>query len=1256
VNTSLLGRLVGYSLERRLVTALLLALITGYGLYVMPFSRAGTVFASLPSDPVSVDAIPDIGERQQIVFAEWPGRSPTDVEDQVTTPLTARLLGVPNVKTVRGTSMFGFSSVYVIFDDDADFYESRSRVLEKLSSIASELPEGVVPELGPDASALGQIFWYTLEAEGFSLEELRSYHDFHLRYALLAVDGVAEVASVGGLVNEIQVDVDPVALGVHGVTLMEVENAVMGSNLDVGARELVLNGVEYVVRGAGRIEDPSDIASSVIRVVDGAPLSVREVARVSYGPAPRRGALDKMGVEATGGVVTARYGENPQAVIARVKAKLEALAPTLPSKVLPDGRTSQMRVVPFYDRTTLIEETVGTLGSAVTLEVLITILVILLLLLEVKTAFLVAATLPIGVLLALGMMKVFGIESNIMSLGGIIIAIGTMVDMGIVLSEGMLLQTANATSNDATRRGIVDAVKETGSAVLTAVSTTVVSFLPVFAMTGPEARLFRPLAYTKTFAIVASIITALFLLPTIASFVYAHRGNAEKGHRALARAAAFFALAVVIATIHVALACAVLLLAVRALVDHALARNLFRQSLAARVERMKEPVLVVGLALIALVVLTAEWLPLGIGHSMLANLLFVGAVIGLWIGALMWFLQAYPRLLSLALAHKRLFATLPISLVGFGLVVWLGFSTTFAVVPRALDVVGAGDWFRGTRPFVALSHAFPGIGQEFMPPLDEGTFLFMPSVMPHASIGEALDVLQKQDRAIGALPEIALVVGKIGRAETALDPAPLSMIETVIQVKPEYGPPDDDGERKRQWRDHIRSMDDIWDEIARVAAVPGATGAPKLMPIATRIVMLQSGMRAPLGVKVGAASVAELSTLTIAVEDILQRVPGVIPASVVADRVTGTPYVEIHIDRERARRLGVRIADVQSVIETALGGKEVTTLIDGRVRTPVRVRYARETRDTLEALTRAFVPVDLGIRSETSASEEPGGMGTRSSRAQVPLSQIASVEIVPGPLMLKSEDGRLVAYVTLDKDRTVSEVDIAERVDAALKAAVADGSLSLPAGASTTLAGTFENQVRSARTLMIVLPVALALILVILLLQLKTLGASLIVFSSVAVAWAGGFVFLWMWSALAGSEFSVLGVDVIGVFRPTDVKLSVAVWVGFIALFGIATDDGVIMSTFVQQRLEANPPRTVLEVREAVSDAAHRRIRPCLMTTATTVLALLPVLTSTGRGADVMTPMALPTFGGMIFELLTLFVVPVLASAVEERRVKRISA
>jgi Cu(I)/Ag(I) efflux system membrane protein CusA/SilA len=1250
----MLGQLVGLSLERRLVTTLLLALITGYGLYVMPFSRTGSILDGLPSNPVSVDAIPDIGERQQIVFAEWPGRSPTDVEDQVTTPLTARLLGVPKVKTVRGTSMFGFSSVYVIFDDDADFYESRSRVLEKLSSIASELPEGVAPELGPDASALGQVFWYTLEADGFSLEELRSYHDFHLRYALLAVDGVAEVASVGGLVREIQVDVDPVALGVHGVTLMEVEDAVRGSNLDVGARELVLNGVEYVVRGAGRISEPSDISSSVIRIVDGAPLSVREVARVSYGPAPRRGVLDKMGAEATGGVVTARYGENPQAVIARVKSKIDAIAPTLPSKVLPDGRTSQMRVVPFYDRSSLIEETIGTLGSALTLQMLITILVILLLLLEVKTAFLVAATLPIGVLLALGMMKVFGIESNIMSLGGIIIAIGTMVDMGIVLSEGMLLQTAKSTSAEETRRGVREAVKETGSAVLTAVATTIVSFLPVFAMTGPEARLFRPLAYTKTFALVASIVTALFLLPTLATFVYAHRDKHHAGLRAIARTLGFFALSLVVMSIDVALGCALLLLALRALIDHILARGLLPAVQAARVERLKEPFLVVGLAFIALVVLTAEWLPLGAGRAMFANLLFVTVTIGLWISALFGFLHIYPQLLAWALEHKRLFAIFPISLVACGLVVWLGFATTFAFIPRTLDVVGAGDWVVRTRPFVALSHTFPGLGQEFMPPLDEGSFLFMPSVMPHASIGEALDVLQKQDRAIAALPEVALVVGKIGRAETALDPAPLSMIETVIQVKPEFGMPDRDGVRIRNWRPHIHTMDDIWDEIARVAKALGATGAPKLMPIATRIVMLQSGMRAPLGVKVSAASVAELSSLTLTVEELLKGVAGVVPDSVVADRVTGTPYVEIRIDRERARLFGVRIADVQSVIETALGGKEVTTLIDGRVRTPVRVRYARETRDTLEALTRAFVPVDAGIRSDTRASIESDSMPPR-QRAQVPLSQIADVEIVPGPLMLKSEDGRLTAYVTLDKERTLSEVEMAERVHTALDAALADGTLVMPPGATTTLAGTFENQVRSARTLMIVLPVALALILVILLLQLKTLSASLIVFSSVAVAWAGGFVFLWMWSALAGSEFSLFGVDVIGVFRPADVKLSVAVWVGFIALFGIATDDGVVMSTFVQQRIEASPPTTVEEVRDAVKDAAHRRIRPCLMTTATTVLALLPVLTSTGRGADVMTPMALPTFGGMLFELLTLFVVPVLTSAVEEARVRRSS-
>lgn len=1252
MNETLLGRVIAFTVERRLVTLLLIALVTAYGIYVMPFSRAGTIFEGAPADPVNVDAIPDIGERQQIVFAEWPGRSPTDVEDQVTTPLTARLLGVPGVKTVRGTSMFGFASVYVIFDDDADFYDSRSRVLEKLSSIGGELPDGVVPELGPDASALGQIFWYTLEGEGFSLEELRSYHDFHLRLALLAVDGVAEVASVGGLVNELQVDVDPVALGVHGVTLDDVEMAVRGSNLDVGARELVLNGVEYVVRSGGRIEGPDDVLSSVIRVQDGAPLTVREVARVAYGPAPRRGALDKMGAEATGGVVTARYGENPQAVIARVKARLAELAPVLPAKTLDDGRVSRMRVVPFYDRTTLIEETVGTLGTALTLEVLITILVILLLLLEVSTAFLVAATLPVGVLLTLGFMKIFGVESNIMSLGGVIIAIGTMVDMGIVLAEGMSQNTRAARSVDEARRGIVDAVKETGSAVLTAVSTTIVSFLPVFAMSGPEARLFQPLAFTKTFALLASILTAVFLLPTMASFVYGARAARPSTSRSLARTLGFAGLAIVSLPIHMGLTAALALLVVRGFVDQLAARGVFSERVHVRVDQLRDPALVAGLALVTVVVLSAEWLPLGAGRSMLANVLFVVVVLASWTGVLLAFLALYPRLLSLALDHPKTFLALPSTLVVAGLVVWLGFASVFGFVPRALDAISAGDFVRSSRPYVALSHALPGLGQEFMPALDEGMFLFMPSVMPHASIGEALDILQKQDRAIAAIPEVALVVGKIGRAETALDPAPLSMIETVIEVRPEFAPPDEHGARRRQWRSHIRSMDDIWDEIARVAAIPGSTGAPKLMPIATRIVMLQSGMRAPLGVKVGAATVAELSDLVLDVEETIKAVPGVVPASVVADRVTGTPYVEIAIDRARARRLGVRIAEVQRVIETALGGMEVTTLIDGRVRTPVRVRYARETRDTLEALTRAFVPVDLGLTGDDSANVASMS-GEGRARAQVPLSQIADVEIVPGPLMLKSEDGRLVAYVTLDKERSVTEVDVAHRVRAALDAAIADGSLHLPPGATTTLAGTFENHARSTRTLLLVLPVSLALILVILLLQLRTLGASLIVFSSVAVAWAGGFVFMWMWSALAGAELTVFGVDVIGVFRPADVKLSIAVWVGFIALFGIASDDGVIMSTFIKQRLEESRPTTREGVRAAIVDAALRRIRPCLMTTATTVLALLPVLTSTGRGADVMTPMALPTVGGMLFELLTLFVVPVLTSLVEESRLAR---
>jgi Cu(I)/Ag(I) efflux system membrane protein CusA/SilA len=1226
---------LGFATDRRVVVVLLVALLTGYGLTVMPFDVDGTPLASMPRDPVPVDAIPDLGDKQQIVFTPWPGRSPQDVEDQVTYPLVSRLLGVPGVKTVRASSMFGFSSIYVIFDDDAEFYETRTRVLEKLSSIGGDLPPGVTPELGPDATGLGQVLWYTLEGEGFDLHELRTLQDYTLRYALLSVPGVSEVASVGGYVREIQVDVDPEALRAHNVTLADVERAVAGSNLDVGARGVELNGVEYLVRGKGYVTSPEDVARAVVRATDGTPLYVDQIADVGLGPAPRRGALDKAGAEVVGGVVTARFGVNPREVVDAVKARLDEIAPSLPKRTLADGTVSQVRVVPFYDRGRIIEETIGTLGTALIQQILITLLVVLVLLLEIRSAFLVAITLPIGVLLSLALMKVLGVDSNLMSLGGIIIAIGTMVDMGIVLTESMQSEIDEG-------KPVVDGVRAgagtSGGAVLAAVATTVVSFLPVFAMTGPASRLFLPLAFTKTFALCAAIFVALVLLPALATWVLKPRGAKSSARSLVVRAVAFGVIGALVATLHLGAAILLWVLAVRAVVVLLQGQGALR--LPVSVDANLERIVVVTLAVIVFLILVDAWRPLGFGYGFLGNGLFVAAFVGPWLLLLWAFRRAYPRALRWALAHKGLALSGPAALIAFGLLTWLG--APFFLKPAVKVLEPAGVELKATSTYRRLAHRFPGLKDEFMPPLDEGTFLYMPTLMPHAGIGEAIEVMQKQDRAFAAIPEVELVVGKLGRAETALDPAPLNMIETILEVKPEYGPVDPEtGERVRNWREHIHSTDDVWSEIVKAAQFPGVTSAPKLMPIATRLVMLQTGMRANTGLKVRARTLDELQAATATLEAALKSVDGVDDRTVQPDRVIGKPYLELEIDRARAARYGVRVVDVQRVIETALGGRQVTVAVDGRERTPVRVRYQREERDNLEAMLRTVVPVAAPF----TGSHESRASGRR---AQVPLAQVASLEYRPGPMVIKSEDGFLVAYVTFGREDGVGEIEIVERAEAKLNKLRDDGALVVPNGVTWTFAGTYEQQVESERTLLLILPVALALIFAILLLQFRKALTAGLVFASIAVAWAGGFVFIWMWGGLEGAELSLFGVDVLGVLQPKQVALSTAVWVGFIALFGIASDDGVLMATYLDQTFEAERPTSRAAVREAVVEGALRRVRPCLMTTATTVLALLPVLTSTGRGSDVMTPMVLPTVGGMLFELVTLFVVPVLYCLVKE--------
>ncbi|MHC5065683.1 MAG: efflux RND transporter permease subunit [Planctomycetota bacterium] len=1149
--TGRLDGLIRFCLENRFLVVLATGLLLAWGVLVAPFDWQ---IPGFPRDPVPVDAIPDTADNQQIVFTEWTGRSPQDVEDQISYPLTVALLGVPGVKNIRSNSMFGFSSIAVIFEEDVEFYWSRSRILEKLASLpAGTLPEGVQPGLGPDATALGQVFWYTLEGQdesgqptgGWDLQELRSAQDWYLRYALSSVPGVAEVASVGGFVQEYQIDVDPNAMRAHGVSLNEVFAAIRNSNVDVGARTIEVNRADYVVRGLGFLRSVADIEATVVKVNDNLPILVKHVARVSLGPALRRGVLDRGGAEAVGGVVVARFGENPLAVIDAVKAKLEEIAPGMPSKVLDDGTSSRLAAVPFYDRSGLIMETLDTLSRALSDEILVTIIVILVMLGHLGSALLISGVLPLAVLICFIAMKQFGVDANVVALSGIAIAIGTIVDVGVVMTENILKHSSPGQSAGERLQAIRRAANEVGGAVLTAVLTTVISFLPVFTMIGPEGKLFKPLAFTKTFALIASIAVALTVIPALAHFVLG-RGRRNKT---------------------------------------------LLPSLPAGIRRHASMLL----AILVGILLALAWEPMGPERNA-ANLTFTGIVLGGILGLFWLFHRGYEGMLRLCLRYKLFFLSIPLLLIFAGAMVWRG------------------------------------LGKEFMPPLDEGSFLLMPVTADHASIGEAIDLLHQQGKLLEAIPEVESAVGKIGRAESPLDPAPLSMFETVVNYHPEYVE-DENGDRHRQWRDHIRSPDDIWEEIANVAAVPGLTKAGLGMPIDIRRVMLQTGMRGSMGVKVLGDDLQDLEVASRQIEDALRLVSVVDGATVNSTRIIGRPYLEIDIDRPAIARFGMSIRQVQDVIEVAIGGKRLTTTVEGRERYPVRVRYMRELRDHIDSLRDILVPAADG--------------------AQIPLGQLAEIRYTSGPQSIKSEDGFQVAYVTFDKKGGLAEVDVVEACQAFLAEKIAGGELQLPPGISYRFAGDYENQLRAAEKLRVVLPLALFLIFFILYLQFRSVSTTLIVFSGVFVAWAGGFIMIGLYGQDWFLNVNLMGTNLRDLFQVQAINLSVAVWVGFLALFGIATDDGVIMATYLKQRFAGRELASVEEIHEEVVAAGKRRIRPCLMTVATTILALLPVLTSTGRGSDVMVPMAIPSFGGMCVVLITVFVVPTLYCMVEEFRLQR---
>ncbi len=1199
-------------------------------------------FQALQDNPK--DAIPDISENQVIVSTEWMGRSPQDVEDQVTYPLAQQLQGIPEVVDVRTISGFGFSRIYVVFQDGVDVYWARSRVLERLGVASSSLPEGVKPALGPDATSLGQVFWYTVEGP-YNLAELRTIQDYTVRYALQNADGVAEVASVGGYVREYQIDVNPDALRAHKITLEQVTSAVRASNLDVSAKTIEQGGLEYLIRGVGFVKSIHDLEKTVVVTRGHVPVLLGDVATIQQGPEFRRGALADHNGERVGGVVTMRYGANPQEVIDNVKQEIDKLQPALPKGV-------EIKV--FYDRSQLIDETLTTLSDTIIAEILITILVVVLFLLHLRSGLIISSTIPLSVLLAFIGMEAFGVGSNIMSLGGIIIAIGTVVDMGIIMTETIYRALQEDGGKSKRFTVVYNAAREVGGAVFTAVLTTVISFIPIFFLTGQSYKLFAPLAWTKTFTLLAAAILAITLIPVLC---YLFLGGQKLPHTKrgmLIRASLKWVSA----------------LSIGALLCWLVLRfdGWFEAQLGIRAGWVAGGMFVAG-ALVALRMWGERLTP--IDESPVARLI-VGT---------------YRPTLRFLLRHKWVVAS------GYVLLLLWGAVAAFGARTVAEPLFGA-EANETVRPVVALDEHYPGFGSEFMPPLDEGSLLFMPSVLSQAGLGQTLEVMQWQNRQISKVPEVTQVVGKLGRAETSLDPAPIGMIETVVNLKPKSKwrkaiPPDvlvehlngswtkDDllvemreGAAKKRVKEafgqgltlgelskQIADARDI-DEIRRVAKhnpndltiaeaiienlsldlsqkaliadlrqvtrQPGV--APSwLQPIETRIVMLSSGIRAKIGLELVGSDANELAELALRLEPIVKEVEGT--GDVTALRTGGKPYVEFHLRRDRLAHYGLSIQQVNNVIEVALGGKKLTTTIEGRERYPVRVRYERDIRDNLDELGDVLIATKSG--------------------AQIPITDVAEIRHVVGPAAIRGINGQLVGYVMFNPVN-VDETTLIDRVDARVKEAIESGEVDWPKGYSYRWVGQYKEAQKASERLSYIIPIALAMILLLVFLHFKRVSTALIVFTGVPLGAAGGVLMVRYWPYI---QHLITGDP-----QGPPIYVTVAVVVGFIALLGIIVDDGVVIGTYIQQRFDRDKPTSRAEIRRVVIEAGSRRIRPTLMTTLTTIVALVPVLLSTGRGSDVMQPMALPVIGGMAIEIFTLFVVPTAMCAWLELRNRTVSS
>ncbi len=999
-----------------------------------------------------VDAIPDLSDVQVIVFTEYPGQAPQVVEDQVTYPLTTAMLGVPFAKAVRGYSFFGYSFVYIIFEDGTDMYWARSRVLEYLNYVANRLPDGVTPTLGPDATGVGWAFEYVIDGgDRYDLQQLRSIQDWFLRYELMSVPGVAEVASIGGYVKQYQVEVDPNKLLAYNIPLSKVRTALQRSNNDVGGRLVEMGETEFMVRGLGYIQSIEDIENTPVGVDEnGTPILIRNIAHVHLGPELRRGLVDLDGEgETVGGIVVMRYGENALKTIDAVKAKLEEL-----KAGLPEGVTVQA----VYDRSSLIERAIDNLKGKLLEESLIVALVTILFLLHVRSAFVAIFTLPMGILIAFLIMHYQGLNANIMSLSGIAIAIGAMVDAAIVMIENAHKHLERDAGKKDRWRIITDASKEVGPALFYSLLIVTLSFLPVFTLQAQEGRLFKPLAFTKTYAMAASALLAITVVPVLMGYFI--RGNI--------------------------------------------------------LPEKKNPI----------------------------NRFLIGV---------------YRPVIHAVLRFK-----------------WI-------TIAAALVILGATAYPLGK------------LGSEFMPPLNEGDLLYMPTTDPGISITKARELLQQTDKIIKSFPEVDHAFGKVGRAETATDPAPLSMIETTITLKPE-----------EEWREGM-TMDKLVRELDAAIDFPGLTNA-WTMPIKTRIDMLSTGIKTPVGVKLMGPDLNVLSDLGQRVAAILQTAPGTLSAF--PDKTVGGNFIDYRINREEAARYGLTVGDVQDVIMSAIGGMNVTQTVEGLERYPVNVRYSRELRDNLPALRRVLIPTPTG--------------------AQVPLSYVADFSIVNGPPVIKSENARTTSWVYVD----IRDIDVGTYVKNAR--AVVHEQVDLPEGYSMVWSGQYEYMERARQRLQIVIPLTLVIIFLLLYLNFKNITESLIVMLSLPFSLVGGVWLLYLF----------------------DYNLSVAVGVGFIALAGVAAETGVIMLIYLDQaykeRLLRGQMTSLKDLYEAIIVGAVERVRPKMMTVMAIMAGLLPILWGHGTGSQVMKRIAAPMVGGMVSStILTLVVIPVIYYLWKSQALKR---